>query len=97
MSVATDILGWGMRRAPSRRSGKVRAWLFGVVGGSMKTTSAVASIDGDIVTTHSGTRYRLVGEPAHNFTGYLSWPIDPAMPLATLVPEFTFEFAGVSK
>ena len=66
----TDLTGWTFRRFQSARSGKWRLCLSGQVDGRTVDTSAVASIDtaSGVVTTCSGSRYRLVGPWAYAWT-----------------------------
>lgn len=84
------ITCWFLRRLVSERSGKTRANLLGYRGNTFIESGTIASVDGAVITTLSGSRYELTGPPAHNFAGLVE-PIDPAAPLANLAPAFTFE------
>ena len=63
MKPTIDITSWVFSRFKSERSGKWRMNLRGIVDGEPRETSTIAAIDVDagIVTTASGSRYRLVG------------------------------------
>lgn len=63
MTPAIDITSWVFHRFKSERSGKWRMNLRGIVDGEARETSTIAAIDvaAGIVTTASGSRYRLVG------------------------------------
>ena len=63
MKPPIDITSWVFSRFKSERSGKWRMNLCGIVDGEARETSTIAAIDVDaaIVTTASGSRYRLVG------------------------------------
>lgn len=75
------------------RDGHTYAYVFGRESGQRISTSEIAAIDGDVVTTKSGSRYRLEGEPLHNFAGFAADPFDPVNPLANL-RDFSFELCA---
>jgi len=85
MSQPKAVHWWALRRLHSRSHSGSFARLIGTKGDSRDVaSSAICAVDGDIVTTRSGSRYRLVGEPMHNFTGFLAVPFDPESPLSGL-------------
>lgn len=97
MSDIRTIDGWQLQRFQSSRSGKWRVLLMGKVDGDPRVTSALASIEGDVVTTHSGSRYRL-GAPGFDIVRRVKHHggvYNPAAPLAGLGDDFTWEWMGV--
>jgi len=57
---------WTIRRFVSSRSGRTRAQVLGKHPDkdAMIETGCIARVEGDVVTTHNGSTYRL-GTPSH--------------------------------
>lgn len=83
------ITRWGVQCFEHRNS-HIYGYVRGTANGTPISTSEIAAIDGALVTTKSGSVYRIEGPPLHNFSGFAADPFDPAAPLDNL-RDFPFD------
>ena len=94
--MGAPVYRWRLRIRTSESAGTACAYLRGILGdGRPVATSALASVVGCVVTTRSGSRYRLEGPPSVQFAPDLG-AYDPADPLAGMPDRLGFGWYPVT-